>query len=79
MKRIATVAVLLLVVAALPPAFAQTQAQSAGGEARDVAQNAAPEKPAAGPRQRARPTGDARHCLQLATIVEITRCAEKYR
>lgn len=79
MKRIAAVTALLLVVAAHPPAFAQTQAQTTGGEAKGMTQQTAPEKPQAGTRQRARPAADARHCLQSDRIVEIIKCAEKYR
>lgn len=36
-------------------------------------------QPASRPRGRSRAMVDARHCLQLATNLEIHRCAEKYR
>jgi hypothetical protein len=80
MKRIAAaVAVFVLVVAALPPAIAQSQAPGAAGDAKDMAPQPEPVKPVTSARQRSRSTADARHCLQFTTIVQIIKCAEKYR
>ena len=79
MIRIAAVAVFALFVAALPPAAAQSQPPAPGGEPKNAAQKLDSGGPATSTQRRSRSTADARHCLQLATIVEIIRCAEKYR
>lgn len=74
MKRIAALMFVAVPLAILPhvPALAQT----ATPEAAD-AETAPKLKMAAAKRGRA--GADARHCLQLATNMEIHRCAEKYR
>ena len=78
MKRIASRAVLAAFVAVSVPLTAQSKAQSAGNGAMAPASQQEPKKPAAVARHRAKPTADARACLQFTTNVEITRCAEKY-
>jgi archaellin len=79
MKRIASSAILAAFVAVSASIIAQSKAQSAGNAAMDPASNQQPQKPATVARHRARPTSDARACLQFTTNVGITRCAEKYR
>jgi hypothetical protein len=78
MKRIASSAVLAAFVAVSVSVTAQSKAQGAGDGVMDAASQQKPKKPAAVARHRARPTADARACLQFTTNVEITRCAEKY-
>lgn len=77
MNRIAIVAVLISVVAALPVAIAQSKAGSAGGTTGMAQEDT--KKPAASVRQRSRSNADARACLELPTNVEIIKCAERYR
>jgi hypothetical protein len=79
MKRIASSAILAAFVAVSVPVTAQSKAQSEGNGAMDAASQQEPKKRATVARHRARPTADARACLQFTTNVEITRCAEKYR
>ena len=79
MKRIVALAVLILVAAPVPPANAQGQAQSARPGAAGMMPAQEPKKPAPAARQRSRSTVDARGCLELATIPQIIKCAEKYR
>jgi hypothetical protein len=71
----ASVAALLAVFAT--PVSAQTQKE------KPAAVGAAPQqtevKPAVRKVRRSRKDVDARHCLQLATNIEIHRCALKYR
>lgn len=78
MKRIAFSAVLAAFVAVSASVTAQSKAQSAGNGAMDTAPQQASKKPATVARHRAKPTADARACLQFTTNVAITRCAEKY-
>lgn len=88
MKPIAAVTPIIAIVAALAsaPALGQTEggkpaagapAASMSAEKDPAMKNAA--RPASRKRGRSRATEDARHCLQLATNLEIHRCAEKYR
>lgn len=78
MKRIASSAVLAAFIAVSVSVTAKGKVQSAGNGAMDAASQQYPKKPATVARHRARPTADARACLQFTTNVEITRCAEKY-
>ena len=82
MKRIASSALLAAFVAVSMsvsvPVTAQSKARSAGNGAMDAAPQQERKKPATVARHGAKPTADARACLQFTTNVEITRCAEKY-
>ncbi len=80
MKNIAVVAALVGVFAvfASSPVLGQTQKAEKPAVTSSVPrleQNI----PAAGKSKRSRKDVDARHCLQLATNLEIHRCALKYR
>lgn len=78
MKHVASSAVLAAFVAVSVSVTAQSKAQIAGSGATAAASQQEPKKPATVARHRAKPTADARACLQFTTNVKITRCAEKY-
>lgn len=78
MNTIKAASMLLVVLAALPLAFAQVPAGSA---ASDSASIEAPRDAAAArvrPARRALAYADARHCLDRATNPEVIVCAEQY-
>ena len=80
MKRIAVVASLAAALAALssapvPAQTKQSEKPAATGTAPRLVQNI----PASRKGKRSRKDVDARHCLKLATNLEIHRCALKYR
>jgi hypothetical protein len=79
MKSIASVAPFVAALAVLSSAtvLSQTQGEKPGAAGPTLQQ--AETKPAATKVKRSRASADARHCLQLATNLEIIRCAEKYR
>lgn len=88
MKPIAAVTPIIAIVAALAsaPVLGQTGGgkPAAGAPAASMSAEKDPAmkndaQPASRKRGRSRATEDARHCLQLATNLEIHRCAEKYR
>ena len=79
MKHIASTAILAAFVAVLAPVTALSKVNSTGNGAIEAASQQEPKKAATRARHRARPTADARGCLQFTTNIEITRCAEKYR
>lgn len=78
MNTIKAVTMLLVVLAALPLAFAQVPAASVAPD------SASAEAPRDGAATRARPArramayADARHCLDRATNPEVIVCAEQY-
>jgi hypothetical protein len=76
----ARIFVFALIVAALPPATAQTPAtpQATPANAPSPTPPAEPKPPVIAQGDAAR-GADARHCLDLATNPEIIACAEKYR
>lgn len=77
----AFLATALAVVPALP-ALGQTQAPPAKPAGMTVQSGEAKATGTAAPSGRKMPVKmneDARHCLDLATIVEIVKCAEPYR
>ena len=79
MKRIAaaSTAVLVALFAVLSPAIAQKPATSPGSVAAPAIEPPQRKSPSP-PASRTRSDADARHCLDLATYVQIIRCAEKY-
>jgi len=88
MKTIAAVTPIIAIVAALAsaPVLGQTEGgkPKAGAPAPAMSAQKDPAmkgeaKPPSRKRGRSRATEDARHCLQLATNLEIHQCAEKYR
>ena len=79
MKRIVVVAPLVAALAMLFSATALGQTQSGQPGVASAAPQEGKTKPAARTGKRSRANVDARHCLQLATNLEIHRCAEKYR
>ncbi len=79
MKPIAVVASLVAALAALSSAPVSAQSQSEKPAAVSAVPQMEESKPAVRKAKRSRKDVDARHCLQLATNIEIHRCALKYR
>lgn len=77
MKNIVAATSLAMVFAALSsaPVLGQTQGAQQSAAAADAPPQA---RPVAAKRTRSKANADARHCLQLATNIEIHRCAHKY-
>lgn len=84
-KALANALVAVLWVLPASGSLAQSDAAKAGGIAVEQGKPAAnteskPMKTASADGKRpARMNEDARHCLELATIAEIVKCAEPYR
>lgn len=80
MKRIASMVVLVSVVAVLLPAIALGQEKSDSGVT-GMAQQQKPEKPVTSlnRKHRAMLKGDIRHCLEFTENVQVIKCAEKRR
>lgn len=84
-KALASALIAVLWVLPAAASLAQSEAAKAGGIKVEQGKSAAKEdaKPmktaSAGDRGPTRVNEDARHCLDLATIAEIVKCAEPYR
>lgn len=84
-KALASALIALLSVLPAAASLAQSDAAKAGGIKVEQGRPAAKEgmKPmqtaSADGKRPARVNEDARHCLELATIAEIVKCAEPYR
>lgn len=83
MKTREIAAVLLVMLAVLPSAFAKDLAPPTSTRASGVELTQAVPKPAAPQKRAAAPApdadADARHCLEFAANLEVIMCAEKYR
>ena len=78
MNRIATAALVILALAALAPAVAQSPLPNASPGASAVAPSDQTATKAT-VRSNRRAVADARICLELPTNLQIIKCAEKYR
>lgn len=84
-KALASALIAVLWVLPAAASLAQSEAAKAGGIKVEQGKSAAkvdakPMQTAAADGKRpARVNEDARHCLELATIAEIVKCAEPYR
>lgn len=79
MKHVAVAGSLLAVIAVFAAAPVTAQTQKEKPAAVGSASQQAEVKPVVRKVRRSRKDVDARHCLQLATNLEIHRCALKYR
>lgn len=82
MNQSAIAALLLLILAAMPAAFAKDQAPSAITGASGVKPTQAAPKPSTARREAAPgpdADADARRCLEFPTDLQVIMCAEKYR
>jgi hypothetical protein len=79
MNRRETTAIVFSILAALPPAVAQSPAPNASPSASAVAPSQERSKPPIRANRDAAMDADARHCLEFPTNLQVIICAEKYR
>jgi hypothetical protein len=78
MNRKNTIAIVFSILAALPPAVAQSPAPTASPSASAVAPSQEGKKPPIRATRDAAMDTDARNCLDLPTNLQVILCAEKY-